>query len=88
MIDNLSKYTCQDTLFHVMHLSTDHLCRVGLSFDAEDGAKGFHRHIQALTSDPLNIALSGPGVYKSRYVCVCAREGIPSRSATDARNLS
>ena len=27
VIDNLSKYTCQDDMFHVFHLSTDHLSR-------------------------------------------------------------
>jgi hypothetical protein len=66
VIDNLSKYTSQDTLFHVMHLSTDHLCRVGFSFDDADGAKEFFGQVQALTSDPANIALSGPGMGKSR----------------------
>eukprot|EP00094_Tigriopus_californicus_P008076 TCALIF_07773-PA protein Name:"Protein of unknown function" AED:0.24 eAED:0.25 QI:0/-1/0/1/-1/1/1/0/439 len=60
VIDNLSKYTCQDAMFHVMHLSHDHLCRVGLSFDHIDSAKQFHSWILMLTSDPANIALKGP----------------------------
>lgn len=60
VIDNLSKYTCQDAMFHVMHLSHDHLCRVGLSFDHIDSAKQFHSWVLMLTSDPANIALKGP----------------------------
>ena len=50
----------QDALFHVMHLSTDHLCRVGLSFDDTAAAGEFFAKVQSLTADPENIALSGP----------------------------
>ena len=60
VIDNLSKYTSQDQLFHVMHISTDHLCRVGLSFDDVAAAEEFFSRVQSLTADPENIALSGP----------------------------
>eukprot|EP00095_Tigriopus_kingsejongensis_P011490 snap_masked-scaffold56_size446035-processed-gene-1.3 protein:Tk11490 transcript:snap_masked-scaffold56_size446035-processed-gene-1.3-mRNA-1 annotation:"PREDICTED: uncharacterized protein LOC103522562" len=62
VIDHLSKYTCQDPMFHVMHLSHDHLSRVGLSFDHRESAQQFHSWILSLTSDPANIALKGPSV--------------------------
>ncbi len=61
IIDNLSKYQEFDHLFHVMHLSTDHLSRIGLSFDSAKAAGDLFNCVQMLTSDPYNISLSGPG---------------------------
>ena len=43
-----------------MHLSSDHSSRIGLSFDDVMAADEFYHHLQRLTSDPLNIALTGP----------------------------
>ena len=60
VIDNLSKYTRQGGPFHTMHLSSDHSSRIGFSFDDSEAADEFHQHLLRLTSDPLNIALSGP----------------------------
>jgi hypothetical protein len=61
VIDHLTKYQIsQDTLFHTMHLSTDHSRRIGLSFDAVDEAGEFHQRLVQLTSVPANISLSGP----------------------------
>ena len=58
VIDNLTKYTAQEDLFHVMHLSGDHLCRVGFSFDEAQGAKDFYKCVCMLTADPANISLN------------------------------
>ena len=39
---------------------TDHSSRIGLSFDKSEAADDFYQHLLRLTSDPANIALSGP----------------------------
>lgn len=61
VIDNLSRYEAADDMFHVMHVSTDHLSRVGLSFDCAEAARAFADRVRALTADPANIRLSAPG---------------------------
>ena len=60
VVDNLTKYTRQSGPFHTMHLSSDHSSRIGLSFDDSEAADNFYQHLLRLTSDPANIALSGP----------------------------
>lgn len=46
--------------FHVMYLSTDHRIMVGLAFDDSVCAQLFLSQIELVTSDPRNIALTGP----------------------------
>ncbi len=62
VVDNLSRYTAQDPMFHVMYVSTDHASRIGFSFDSERSAEDFLNCVKMLTSDPANISLNGPAV--------------------------
>lgn len=50
--------------FHVMYLSTNHRIMVGLSFDDATCAKLFLKQIELVTSDPVNISLTGPKLAK------------------------
>lgn len=65
--DSMEKDKQQTTCdtFHVMYLSTNHRIMVGLSFDDSLCAKLFLKQIELVTSDPQNIALTGP---KSLFV--------------------
>ncbi|UYV77203.1 hypothetical protein LAZ67_15000114 [Cordylochernes scorpioides] len=65
VLDNLSDYRAQD-LFHTFLLSYDHSKKAGLSFDSERAAHEFAREVSRLTSDPLNISLSGPKSSKKK----------------------
>ena len=67
VVDNLTRYEPKGEAFHVMHLSTDHLSRVGLSFDCPRAAEEFLGCLRMLTADPANISLSGPSSGKSRF---------------------
>lgn len=60
IIDNLSDYSAHHPCFHTLYLSCDHRKMAGLSFDSQSAAQQFHEQIETLTSDPLNIALTGP----------------------------
>ncbi|XP_054159339.1 uncharacterized protein LOC128957574 [Oppia nitens] len=60
IIDNLSDYSAHHPCFHTLYLSCDHRRMAGLSFDSPYAANQFHEHIETLTADPLNIALTGP----------------------------
>lgn len=60
IIDNLTDYKAMHPCFHTLYLSADHRQMAGLSFDSNDAAKLFLHQIESITSDPLNIALSGP----------------------------
>ena len=60
IIDNLSDYSTQHPCFHTLYLSCDHRKMAGLSFDSQLAAQQFSEQIETLTSDPLNIALTGP----------------------------
>lgn len=60
VIDNLTDYKAMHPCFHTLYLSSDHRKMAGLSFDSNDAAKLFLHQIEAITSDPINIALSGP----------------------------
>lgn len=60
IIDNLSDYSAQHPCFHTLYLSCDHRKMAGLSFDSQLAAQQFNQQIETLTSDPLNIALTGP----------------------------
>ena len=60
IIDNLSDYSAQHPCFHTLYLSCDHRKMAGLSFDSQTAAQQFNQQIETLTSDPLNIALTGP----------------------------
>ena len=86
IVDNLTRYTTtQDGLFHTFHLSTDHSVRLGLSFDSKEAAKDFHGHLLYLTSEPANIALSGPSVTatKTHYYL----DNIPEKKAQNRKKL-
>ena len=55
---------CLPRTKRIRHFNTNFIyivSRVGLSFDSSRAAVDFHKCIQMLTSDPKNIALSGPG---------------------------
>jgi len=56
--DAESERTC-DT-FHVLYLSTNHRIMAGLSFDDPTCARLFLKQVELVTSDPANIALTGP----------------------------
>lgn len=60
IIDNLSDYSSHHPCFHTLYLSCDHRKMAGLSFDSQSAAQQFNEQIETLTSDPLNIALTGP----------------------------
>lgn len=60
-IDNLTSYRVAGQAFHTMHLSSDHTCLVGFSFDCVDAAAEMWSHVERLTSSPENISLSVPG---------------------------
>lgn len=64
VVDNLTSYRVQEPHFHTFYLSSDHRQRLGLSYNDGKEAVEFHSVLDQLTSDPANIALSGPGKKK------------------------
>ena len=60
VIDNLTDYKAVHPCFHTLYLSCDHRQMAGLSFDSSEAAADFLHNIEAITCDPLNIALSAP----------------------------
>lgn len=60
IVDNLTDYKITAPTFHTLYLSCDHRQMAGLSFDCPEAADQFAAQINAITSDPLNIALSAP----------------------------
>ncbi|GLH16577.1 hypothetical protein R5R35_004413 [Gryllus longicercus] len=60
-IDNLTSYRVAGHAFHTMHLSSDHSCLIGFSFDSVSAAAEMWNHVEKLTSSPENISLSVPG---------------------------
>ena len=60
VVDNLTDYKQMASTFHTLYLSCDHRQMAGLSFDCPQAAEAFGRQMAAITSDPLNIALSAP----------------------------
>lgn len=63
-IDNLSNYRIAGPSFHTMCLSSNHQQMIGFSFDSTDAARELWQHVERLTNDPENIALSVPGARK------------------------
>lgn len=65
-IDNLSNYRVAGPSFHTMCLSSNHQQMIGFSFDSTESARELWQHMERLTSDPENIALSMPGRKKQK----------------------
>ncbi|XP_074595479.1 misexpression suppressor of ras 3 [Brevipalpus obovatus] len=60
IIDNLTDYKAVHPCFHTLYLSSDHRKVAGLSFDSVQAASDFLHQVEAITCDPVNIALSAP----------------------------
>jgi len=74
VIDNLSNYSAPNPTFHNMYLSVDHTRMVGFSFDDPVAAGELLARIEVLTSDPANIALSGPSSKSKKKKKKCKPE--------------
>lgn len=66
VIDNLTDYRAIASTFHTLYLSSDHRLMAGLSFDSTLSAADFLLQVDLITSDPVNIALTGPKGRKGR----------------------
>ncbi|KAG0720372.1 hypothetical protein GWK47_048636 [Chionoecetes opilio] len=83
VLDNLTSYRAQEPQFHTLYLSSDHRRRMGFSFNESRAASEFLSHIERLTADPANIALSGPSKKKNKI-----KEKIPKYKAPKKTAIS
>lgn len=88
VIDNLSDYSAHHECFHTLYLSSDHRKMAGLSFDSSVAAKEFLEQIEGFTSDPLNIALTGPKKVKKKLLKRHLSFGWPALSKMHQPKLS
>ena len=68
-VNQLTDYKAASMGFHTMHLSSDHMRRVGFGFDDTVCAADFHRKLLSVTTDPGNsdiLSVTGNGKHRSR----------------------
>ena len=87
IIDNLTDYKSIASTFHTLYISSDHRKMAGLSFDSNEAAADFLQQIELITSDPINIALTGPKGRKGRLSKSQERERKMLIKQANQRNL-
>ena len=88
IIDNLSDYSAHHPCFHTLYLSSDHRKMAGLSFDSQIAAQQFLEQIETLTSDPLNIALTGPKKSGKKFNFLKKKPGSSSKDIPSSKDDS